>query len=714
MATAAPKAAPRTSPSKTPLARPEDPWLLRACDVVYRFLASLKLAVISLSLSATTLAVATFIESAYGAGAAQEYIYRSKGFMLLLAFLGINILCAALIRYPWTKRQTGFVITHAGLLVVLLGSFLSVQYGYEGQVAIKEGESSDEMVRDDHPVLRVEKVDPHTGTPTVAYAYPFFGGSFAWRPGRVETLTGPQDPFRLEVTGHIPASTPRLPLHERDPDGDGVPMLKAALLVKPPGAPEPTDVLARGGGGDGWLVVDSRRVGRAAKDAGPASFAFQFVEGPHADELVDDFLHPPAKPLTEAVARIHYEDRSGRDRLYEWPVTRDASTEAVRLPDSDLTVSSVEKVAMPLPPELAHLGAVDEATGRSYIEAIKLQVRRDGGPAVEHFGWGSLPMVPSFIPGKSAPAGATPLVRVGYFHPPAISQETMRGRFGVIEVLATRAGKLYYRAFGRDGLKGIGPVALGQTVTVFGGGKAPMSVSFRLDELILEGRTRMVCEPIELPKDKKGQGTPACEALLTVDGHTERVWVRRTQGFDPEFVTVTSPAGTYRLAYDYDRRPLGFGLKLLDFEVGMDPGTQQPSSYTSEVLLTDEGQRIKDRPVTITMNEPMTHRGVTLYQSNYIPQDDPMTGAPTGRYVSVLSLHYDPAWQVIYGGCFLVIFGTFVQFYMRAGIFTDGGKAERARAAARARKAALKAGHAPPPTAAEPIVAEALPEDEPL
>ena len=85
-------------------------------DVIYRFLASLKLAVFSIATLAATLAYATFFESWYGAGAAQEYIYRSPGFAILLAFLGMNILCAALIRYPWKKRQTGFVVTHAGLL----------------------------------------------------------------------------------------------------------------------------------------------------------------------------------------------------------------------------------------------------------------------------------------------------------------------------------------------------------------------------------------------------------------------------------------------------------------------------------------------------------------------------------------------------------------------------------------------------------------------
>ena len=60
----------------------------RMIDAIYRFLASLKLAVFSISTLAATLAYATFFESWYGAGAAQEYIYRSPGFAILLAFLG--------------------------------------------------------------------------------------------------------------------------------------------------------------------------------------------------------------------------------------------------------------------------------------------------------------------------------------------------------------------------------------------------------------------------------------------------------------------------------------------------------------------------------------------------------------------------------------------------------------------------------------------------
>src|SRR6185312_10629352 len=116
MATALRKPSPAVPPASAESANLTG-WgrLLKVFDAIYRFLASLKLAVISLSTLAAVLAYATFFESWYGASAAQEWIYRSPGFAILLAFLGANILCAALIRYPWKKRQTGFVVTHVGL-----------------------------------------------------------------------------------------------------------------------------------------------------------------------------------------------------------------------------------------------------------------------------------------------------------------------------------------------------------------------------------------------------------------------------------------------------------------------------------------------------------------------------------------------------------------------------------------------------------------------
>src|SRR5262249_41401222 len=146
-------------------ARPPLHFVVAVIDRVYRFLASLKLAVISLGLLAAGLAYATLFESGYGTSAVQEWIYQTRGFALLLAFLGMNILCAALIRFPWKRRQTGFVITHAGLLVLLAGSFWSLKTADEGQLGMTEGQTRDELVRIDYPVIRVWPIDPETHQP---------------------------------------------------------------------------------------------------------------------------------------------------------------------------------------------------------------------------------------------------------------------------------------------------------------------------------------------------------------------------------------------------------------------------------------------------------------------------------------------------------------------------------------------------------------------
>jgi len=98
---------------------------------VLQFFGSLKFAVVDLLSLATILAVGTVLESLYGARAAQILVYRTWWFSGVLFFLGTTLFCAAAIRYPWKKRQTGFVITHAGILTLLLGSFLTQQFGLE-------------------------------------------------------------------------------------------------------------------------------------------------------------------------------------------------------------------------------------------------------------------------------------------------------------------------------------------------------------------------------------------------------------------------------------------------------------------------------------------------------------------------------------------------------------------------------------------------------
>lgn len=119
---------------------------------IFRFLASLKLAVILLVALAAILATATFYESLYDTKTAQHLVYKSPLFALFLAFLGINLTCSALIRYPWKKSQTGFVITHLGIITILAGSLVNMYNGVDGSAALEEGESTSRVMID-QPVL---------------------------------------------------------------------------------------------------------------------------------------------------------------------------------------------------------------------------------------------------------------------------------------------------------------------------------------------------------------------------------------------------------------------------------------------------------------------------------------------------------------------------------------------------------------------------------
>src|SRR3972149_6446979 len=113
---------------------------------LWRLLASLQLAVMLLAVLALVLAIATILEAQEGREAAQWHVYGSRWFIGLLGLLGLNILAAAAIRFPWKRRQTGFVITHVGLLVLLFGAVQTFVGGIEGEIALREGERADSML----------------------------------------------------------------------------------------------------------------------------------------------------------------------------------------------------------------------------------------------------------------------------------------------------------------------------------------------------------------------------------------------------------------------------------------------------------------------------------------------------------------------------------------------------------------------------------------
>jgi hypothetical protein len=112
------------------------PALVRSA---FRILASLQLAVVLIAVYAFVVAGATVIESRHGAEVARFMVYGTGWFTALHVLLAVNVLCAMLVRFPWRWRQTGFLLTHGGILVLLLGCAATRWKGVEGQLSVYEG-----------------------------------------------------------------------------------------------------------------------------------------------------------------------------------------------------------------------------------------------------------------------------------------------------------------------------------------------------------------------------------------------------------------------------------------------------------------------------------------------------------------------------------------------------------------------------------------------
>lgn len=109
------------------------------------FLSSLRLAVVTMLTLGAVCGYATFYEMQHGTPAAQRDIYLTPWFAAILGLLGLNVFAVMVSRYPWTKHHAGFLIAHVGILLLLVGSVVSLYRGLDSNMALFEGETSDRV-----------------------------------------------------------------------------------------------------------------------------------------------------------------------------------------------------------------------------------------------------------------------------------------------------------------------------------------------------------------------------------------------------------------------------------------------------------------------------------------------------------------------------------------------------------------------------------------
>ncbi len=689
------------------LQRAGQPLLLRILFAVIEFLASLRLAVILLSILVVVLAVATFIEKGIGPAASQFAVYQSWWFYLLGTLLGINILFAALIRYPWKRYQTGFVITHAGLLVLLIGCLVSALGGVEATLSVQEGALNHIAVRDSHHFeLTVDDGDDKGGVSK--QKIPFNPGPFSWRnysdwtsllwasPGKLpafpwnlafrdQGVLYDRDGIRLETLDYyadseiVEGGLLTLYVSSQDASGRAGDWEPLTLRLRPLSAEAAAQGLA--------VAPSEETLGNGVRLI--YTVATSSVEADAFRECV-----PTPKELNDLPERgmvVLY----AAGKRFVLLLDDEAVGKKVDLPDTSIavTVKSLRE---------SSLGVVLEVTGgEAPAEEMSLFATHPhfSRQARKHGVFGAYWVQPraesrsphAMLMGEVAAAVRSPRIEICQTSEPRLLVRTWRQ--GTVEFFELPLDRRKAIALARS----------------------PWETRMVVDTLLPFAEEGTVTAPLPIRRSgnvgRTGMTTPRVKVRLTVDGNTTEQWLSdvnprmRTAAADTTLV-CRGKGRTVSLRLTRDTFDTGFRVKLNKFERKMDPGTRQPAYYASSVDLfmpvdligpqqtttdtvqeDDDGTRLRlaaknvrielNHPVPFT--DPQTRRMFRVYQSSFsgpfrpgdpgFPIDFAAAEQREEIYVSHFTLNYDPGRGLKYFGSLMIVAGIAVMFFMKAYFF---------------------------------------------
>lgn len=598
---------------------------------IVHMLGSLKLALLLLATIAIACAVATVYESKFNTEVAQAYIYKAPWFLLWLGVLCVNLAAAALTRWPWQRKHTGFVVTHAGIIILLIGAMVGMKTGYEANVTLRKGERPTDRLVLNETVLQVRS--PKDGA---SYLIDFPVERPRITPDRPRVLRLPDTDARLVVDDYTDFLA-EVPVIASGAGGrPGVQLtFRSGMMTQE----IPVRLLV----GDGRNEASSDFFGRArirlmnvlpgAGDAAPES-----EEGVDADEATDEthvvfadkapVVHTHSGPPGEIEFRLA-------------PASADADT-ATRAGWMLLArVAGGAPMGFALDDVLEH---------EAEIEGYRVAV---GG------------FWPDFVMREGKPATAGDAIRN-----PA--------------VLVTVQGRRKPAAKGLQGESGAGvpelQLAPGSDIgtldyRLLRGGVAYQSGSARIGDEVATGWadwrfTVDVFEPeavetIQLRKvadAMDGTAVPAIRARLREADGSEGapVWIRSGRGEEVFGTSQVIFAG-----FGLRTLPVPFTVSLLDFQVPRDEGTDTPANFIATLEFRDLETGRTSRRIS-RMNHPASYPGDWWHVMTGINYKfSQASWNPDNLGETTLQVLYDPGWLFKWIGSAMICAGIFIMFYFK-------------------------------------------------
>jgi hypothetical protein len=624
---------------------------------IFEFFASLKLAVVLLAVLIVAAIAGTFYESSFDAKVARAYVYGAPWFNLWLVLLGANLACSALSRRPWRKHHIAFLITHLGIITLLIGSLIGRIWGIEGTMTLFKGEPPASRLLVDQRQLRVHDVDGIVKG---------FAAEFLHHP---PTLQHPRDlgllasGARLRIIDYAPAIEAKL--NPKPLNDGGVPALHFTISTAMMN--QHLDV---------WLLADDPQNGNFSM--GLANIELKRGAAPTLASNGGDPVVAGSRPPSESNANSKEQEVDLEESIFAFSKAPEEQIGHVRNGGSigakvrleqpqngnkgRVLVSLGEKEAsFDVAENLGHNVAITGTPFTLRVDDYWADFRIENGKPSSQSDQPNNPAVLVTIRGRGLPAseGKTNphgsakdlTTTAGPPAMPAPGEETPNH----LALFIADDGTISYELTSRKSGKSSGKIELNKPLPT---GWADWQLT--IDKTMPHAASSMDFNPINSETTPANTDLPdGVHISIQQNGLTFERWT--PAGW--QITIPTSPSPTM-IAYGWKTVALPIGLELLDFEVKRNEGNDNPAGFKSTLhVVTADGETATGE---CWMNHPFsfpgqwwrTWTGLTYKMSQ-------ASWNPENLNQSTVQILRDPGWLLKWIGSLLVVVGVFMMFYLQ-------------------------------------------------
>lgn len=188
------------------------------------------------------------------------------------------------------------------------------------------------------------------------------------------------------------------------------------------------------------------------------------------------------------------------------------------------------------------------------------------------------------------------------------------------------------------------------------------------DQQFVFKRALKHAKKILMPSGKKNVGSDYLTVRVSDGKASKIIQLEGGMGAIPTPARFAMNNVMYQLEYGSIRKPIDFQVLCKDFKLDKYPGSESPSSFSSDLTIIDQKRKVKkDRKVF--MNNVMDYDGYRFFQSSY-ELDNPAT--PENEEGTKLSVNHD--WwgtNITYLGYLLMSIGMLMSLFAPVGRFRE-------------------------------------------